>query len=53
MPSPYLLAAYLVFWLAPTGLILSMWLRQRRLEREIAALNKRLSERDARPDARR
>lgn len=39
----YLVAAYAVFWLLTFVLVLSMWARQRRLEREIAALEARLA----------
>lgn len=46
MPNSYLLAAYLVFWLAPFALLVSMWRRQRRLEREIALLQERLDARE-------
>ena len=35
---PYLAAAYAVFWLLTFVLVFSIWARQRRLEREIAAL---------------
>jgi CcmD family protein len=34
----YLFAAYVVFWVVTFGLVLALWVRQRRLEREIAAL---------------
>ena len=34
----YLVAAYAVFWALTFILVLSIWFRQRRLEREIAAL---------------
>jgi hypothetical protein len=34
----YLLAAYAVFWALTFSLVFSIWLRQRRLERDIAAL---------------
>jgi CcmD family protein len=45
----YLLAAYAVFWALTFVLVLSIWARQRRLEREIEALEARLrmGERDA------
>jgi CcmD family protein len=33
----YLVAAYAVFWLLTFVLVLSMWVRQRRLEQDIAA----------------
>jgi len=38
----YLVAAYAVFWLLTFVLVFSMWVRQRRLEQEIAALQDRL-----------
>jgi len=38
----YLLAAYAVFWVFTFVLALSIWIRQRRLERTIAALEARL-----------
>jgi len=38
----YLLAAYVVFWLLTFALVLSIWVRQRRLEREIVALMDKL-----------
>ena len=44
----YLLSAYLVFWALTFVLVLSMWVRQRRLEREIAELRKPLADRLAR-----
>ena len=40
----YLLSAYAVFWVLTFALVFSIWARQRRLEREIAALADRLSE---------
>jgi heme exporter protein CcmD len=40
----YLIAAYAIFWLLPFVLILTIWIRQRRIEREIAALEARLTE---------
>jgi CcmD family protein len=39
----YLVAAYAVFWALTFVLVLSIWARQRRLEREIAALESRLA----------
>ncbi|MEE8390960.1 MAG: hypothetical protein V3S14_09230 [Anaerolineae bacterium] len=39
---PYLLSAYVVFWSLTFVLVFSTWLRQRRLEQEIAALAARL-----------
>jgi CcmD family protein len=41
----YLVAAYAVFWMLTFALVFSVWVRQRRLEREIAALEVRLRER--------
>jgi CcmD family protein len=38
----YLVAAYAVFWLLTFALVFSIWVRQRRLEREIVALEARL-----------
>ena len=38
----YLLVAYAVFWAFTFVLVLTMWARQRRLEREIEALEARL-----------
>jgi CcmD family protein len=40
----YLVAAYAVFWAFTFVLVFSTWVRQRRLEREIAALEERLGE---------
>ena len=34
----YLVAAYIVFWALTFMLVISIWVRQRRLDREIAAL---------------
>ena len=42
--SVYLLAAYAVFWALTFILAGSIWVRQRRLEREIAALQARLAD---------
>lgn len=44
--SVYLLAAYAVFWLLPFLFVLSMWMRQRHLERELAELSAQLSDRE-------
>ncbi len=44
---PFLLGAYGVFWTLTFVLVFSIWLRQRRLEQQIAALAARLEE-DAR-----
>lgn len=41
---PYLVSAYIVFWALTFALVFSIWLRQRRLEREIAALTAMLAE---------
>ena len=40
--SVYLVAAYAVFWILTFILVGSIWARQRRLEREIAALQAQL-----------
>ena len=40
----FLLAAYGVFWTLTFVLVFSVWLRQRRLEQQIAALAARLEE---------
>jgi CcmD family protein len=43
MPVPvYLVAAYAVFWALTFALVFSISVRQRRLEREVAALEARL-----------
>ena len=42
----YLVAAYVVFWALTFVLVFSIWTRQRRLEREIAALEARLVEQE-------
>ncbi|MGQ9554618.1 MAG: hypothetical protein ACUVWR_10940 [Anaerolineae bacterium] len=44
--SVYLLAAYAVFWLLPFLFLLSMWMRQRYLEHELAELSAQLSGRE-------
>ena len=41
---PYLVSAYIVFWALTFALVFSIWRRQRRLEREIAALAAVLAE---------
>lgn len=41
--SNYLLAAYAVFWGLTFVLVVSIWRRQRRLEREIARLETQLT----------
>ena len=38
----FLVAAYVIFWLLPFGLIVSIWVRQRRINREIEALCRRV-----------
>ncbi len=43
--TAYLVAAYLVFWILPFALLITIWLRQRRIEREIALLRAQLEER--------
>jgi CcmD family protein len=40
--SVYLVSAYAILWALTFILVFSMWVRQRRLEREIAALQARL-----------
>jgi hypothetical protein len=40
----YLVAAYAVFWGLTFVLVLSIWVRQRRVEREIAALRALLAD---------
>lgn len=43
--SVYLVAAYAVFWAFTFVLVFSIWARQRRIEREIKAMEERLEER--------
>lgn len=43
----YLVVAYAVFWLFTFVLVVSIWLRQRRIEREIAMLQARLQQKKA------
>lgn len=38
----YLVVAYVVFWLFTFVLVASLWVRQRRIEREIEGLEARL-----------
>lgn len=38
----FLVAAYAIFWTLTFAFVLSLWARQRRIERDIAALEKRL-----------
>ena len=40
----YLVAAYAVFWALTFVLVFSIWFRQRRLERDLAALQALLEE---------
>ena len=40
----YLLLAYAIFWVLTFVLVIAMWVRQRRLEQEIAALEAQVSE---------
>ena len=40
--SVYLVAAYAIFWALTFVLVFSIWNRQRRLERDMAALQARL-----------
>jgi CcmD family protein len=40
--SVYLVSAYAILWALTFILVFSMWVRQRRLEREIAALQAQL-----------
>jgi hypothetical protein len=42
----YLVAAYAVFWGLTFVLVISIWVRQRRLERDIAMLVKQIRERE-------
>lgn len=42
--SNYLVAAYVVFWLFTLIFVLSLWARQRRIERHIEALEERLEQ---------
>lgn len=42
--SVYLVAAYAVFWALTFLLAGSIWVRQRRLEREVAALQAQLTD---------
>jgi len=40
--SIYLVAAYAVFWAFTSIFVLSLWARQRRIQRDIEALQERL-----------
>jgi uncharacterized membrane protein YciS (DUF1049 family) len=40
--STYLVAAYAVFWGVTSAFVLSLWLRQRRIERDIEVLREQL-----------
>ena len=42
----YLVAAYAVFWILAFALIVSIWARQRRIDREIATLNALLDDQE-------
>ncbi len=42
--SLYLVAAYSVLWAFTSVLVLTMWVRQQRIEREIAALRAHLDQ---------
>jgi hypothetical protein len=42
--SVYLVAAYAVFWILTFVLVGSVWLRQRRLQREIAMLQAQMGD---------
>ena len=48
----YLVTAYGVFWALTFVLVFSIWVRQRRLEQEIAALAARLKEDEGGQEAR-
>ncbi len=43
----YLVAAYAVFWGLTFALVFSIWARQRRLERELRALQERQEARES------
>ena len=43
----YLVVAYAVFWVFTFALVFSIWFRQRKLEREIAALTEHLQDETA------
>lgn len=44
--SVYLVAAYAVFWGLTFALVFSIWARQRRIERELRALQERKEDRE-------
>jgi hypothetical protein len=48
--SVYLVAAYGVFWTFTFVLVLSIWARQRRIERDLEACKERLDEARAEGD---
>jgi hypothetical protein len=49
----YLVAAYALFWGFTSAFVLSLWARQRRIERDIKALEERLrQEQDDPPQSR-
>ena len=43
----YMVAAYLIIWIASFALILSMVLRQRKIDQELAVLEESLKERQS------
>lgn len=45
--STYLVAAYAVFWAFTSIFVLSLWARQRRIERDIDTLKEQLERRAA------
>jgi hypothetical protein len=45
----YLVAAYIVFWALTFILVLSIWSRQRRLDRQLAELTSRIEADSQRP----
>ena len=47
----YLIAAYAVFWGVTFVLVVSLWVRQRRLERELAKLAEQIEPREREPSA--
>lgn len=47
--SPYLVAAYIVFWALPLLLLYSIWARQRQVERQLLDLAERLRSDDSDP----
>jgi hypothetical protein len=49
----YLVVAYTVFWVITFGLVGGMWMRQRRISREIKLLERRVIVRDRERERRR